>query len=66
MTVSKNILPLLLGDGHMDVAGRAKQEAKAAGLGEGIAENTLIPGSSPGQALTFSQREKGLKARIIV
>ncbi len=43
---------LPLGDDYMDVIGRATQEAKAEGWGEGSDKNFFI--------LTFSQREKGL------
>jgi len=41
-----------LGDDYKDVVGRATQEAKAEGWGEGVVEKALI--------LTFSQREKEL------
>jgi hypothetical protein len=56
LLVRNSILPLLLGDSYMDVAGRATQEAKAESRGEGFILNTLI--------LTFSQRENELKKKI--
>jgi hypothetical protein len=43
-----------MGDGNKDVTGRAMQEAKTEGWGEGALDDTLI--------LTFSQREKGFNS----